>query len=109
MKNKTDEIHIRLTHEKKKEWKKKATECGLTLSGYISSLVEGHIPKEKPDAEFYILMRQMSSACNNINQLAVKANSLNFIDAPMLNKIREDLQKTQNALFEKYIAPDKEE
>lgn len=109
MKNKTDEIHIRLTHEQKKEWMEKAASCGLTLSGYISSLVEGHRPKEKPDKDFYILMRQISSACNNINQLAAKANTLNFIDAPMLYKIREDLFKTQNALFEKYIAPDKEE
>lgn len=109
MKKKSDEIHIRIAQDKKEALKEKASKCGLTLSGYISSLVDGYNPKEKPDKEFYVLMRQMSSVCNNINQLTAKANSLDFIDAPMLHKLNEEFNKTRNALFEKYIAPDKED
>lgn len=41
-------------------------------------------PKEKPDSKFYEAMRQLSAIGNNINQLAVKANALDFIDMPML-------------------------
>ena len=40
--------------------------------------------EEKPDAKFYEAMRQLSTIGNNINQLAVKANALGFIDVPML-------------------------
>lgn len=40
--------------------------------------------ERKPDARFYEAMRQLSAIGNNINQLAVKANTLGFIDTPML-------------------------
>lgn len=40
--------------------------------------------ERKPDAKFYEAMRQLSTIGNNINQLAVKANALGFIDVPML-------------------------
>ena len=50
----------------------------------IRILLHGYEPKEKPDAKFYEAMRQLSTIGNNINQLAVKANALGFIDVPML-------------------------
>ena len=50
----------------------------------IRILLHGYEPKEKPDARFYEAMRQLSAIGNNINQLAVKANTLGFIEAPML-------------------------
>ena len=50
----------------------------------IRILLHGYEPKEKPDTRFYEAMRQLSAIGNNINQLAVKANTLGFIDTPML-------------------------
>lgn len=47
-------------------------------------LLNNYEPKEKPDGRFYEAMRQLSAIGNNINQLALKANALGFIDAPML-------------------------
>ena len=47
-------------------------------------LLNNYEPKEKPDTRFYEAMRQLSAIGNNINQLALKANTLGFIDVPML-------------------------
>ena len=63
--------------------------CALPISGLPKStvirlLLHGYEPREKPDARFYEAMRQLSAIGNNINQLAVKANTLGFIDTPML-------------------------
>ena len=60
------------------------TLCGITETAVIRILLHGYEPKEKPDARFYEAMRQLSTIGNNINQLAVKANALGFIDVPML-------------------------
>ena len=50
----------------------------------IQILLHCYEPKERPDARFYEAVRQLSAIGNNINRLAVKANTLCFIEAPML-------------------------
>ena len=67
-----------------RELKRKAELCGITETAVIRILLHDYEPKEKPDARFYEAMRQLSAIGNNINQLAVKANALGFIDVPML-------------------------
>ena len=63
-----------LSPQDARELKRKAKLCGITETAVIRILLHGYEPKEKPDARFYEAMRQ----------LAVKANALGFIDAPML-------------------------
>ena len=73
-----------LSPQDARELKRKAKLCGITETAVIRILPHGYEPKEKPDARFYEAMRQLSAIGNNINQLAVKANTLGFIDTPML-------------------------
>lgn len=67
-----------------KELKRKAKLCGITETAVIRIFLRGFEPRGKPDARFYDTMRELSAIGNNINQFAVKANALGFIDAPML-------------------------
>lgn len=69
-----------LSPQDARELKRKAKLCGITETAVIRILLHGYEPKEKPDARFYEAMRQLSAIGNNINQLAVKANTLGFID-----------------------------
>lgn len=60
---------------------------------------------EKPDPEFYQIMRELSAIGNRINQLAAKANALDFIDTPML---REEVRKWHDFQLDvrkKYLLP----
>ena len=70
-------------------------------------LIKGYEPKEKPDDRFYDVMRELSAIGNNINQLAAKANTLGFIDAPMLKNEAEKWNKFQAAVEQHYLRPDK--
>lgn len=81
--------HIRLTKEEKDEWQRKAQMTCLNESALVRFLMKGYEPKEKPDERFFEAMRELSSIGNNINQLAAKANSLGFLDAPMLYREAE--------------------
>ena len=77
-------IRVWLSKSENAELSRKAKITGLTKSTVIRLLLNNYEPKEKPDARFYEAKRQLSAIGNNINQLAVKANALGFIDAPML-------------------------
>ena len=73
-----------LSPEDNAELKRKAQLSGINETSVIRILIRGYEPKEKPDARFYEAMRQLSAIGNNINQLALKANALGFVDTPML-------------------------
>lgn len=84
--NRTRNIPLRvwLNSKEHTELNRKAKITGLPKSTVIRMLLNNYEPREKPDARFYEAMRELSSIGNNINQLAIKANTLGFVDAPML-------------------------
>lgn len=78
-------IRVWLSKSENVELTRKAKITGLPKSTVIRLLLNNYEPKEKkPDTRFYEAMRQLSAIGNNINQLAAKANTLGFIDTPML-------------------------
>lgn len=52
-------------------------------------------------------MRELSAIGNNINQLAAKANTLGFVDAPQLKKEAERWHKFQADVERTFLRPDK--
>ena len=89
------------------ELKRKAELAGLTETAVVRLLIRGYEPREKPDGRFYDAMRNLSAIGNNINQLAVKANSLGFVDAPQLKKEAERWHKFQADVERTFLRPDK--
>mgnify|MGYP003231346837 CR=1 FL=1 len=53
------------------------------------------------------VMRELSAIGNNINQLAAKANTLGFVDAPQLKKEAERWHKFQADVERTFLRPDK--
>jgi hypothetical protein len=70
-------------------------------------MVKGYQLCEKPDPEFYRIMRELSAIGNRINQLAAKANALNFIDMPMLREEARKWHDFQLDVRKKYLLPRK--
>ena len=108
MRKRNIEIKVRLDKTEAQYLNKQAKKSGLSRETFIRQIVTGNTLKEKPDAEFYDVMRELSAIGNRINQLAAKANALNFIDAPMLQKEAVKWAKFQTKIQEVYLLPDKE-
>ena len=53
------------------------------------------------------MMREMSAIGNRVNQLAAKANALNFVDAPMLTEEAVKWRQFQMDIRKKYLLPKK--
>ena len=88
-----------LSPQDARKLKRKAKPYGITETAVIRILLHGYEPKGKPDARFYEAKRQLSAIGSNINQLALKANALGFVDVPMLktealrwNKFQADIE-----------------
>ncbi len=65
---------------------------GLSREAYMRSLIQKIRPKELPPMEFFDVLRNLRQININMNQIALKAHSLNLIDAPAYKKCNEDLQ-----------------
>lgn len=100
---------VRFSRDEVQDLQKKAKKACLSEAGLIRLLLRGYEPREKPDERFYDVMRELSSIGNNINQLAVKANALGFVDAPQLKKEAERWHKFQADIERTYLRPDKSE
>lgn len=100
---------VRFSRDEAQDLQKKAKKACLSEAGLVRLLLRGYEPREKPDERFYDVMRELSSIGNNINQLAVKANALGFVDAPQLKKEAERWHKFQADIERTYLRPDKSE
>lgn len=89
------------------ELKRKAELAGISETAVVRLLIRGYEPREKPDGRFYKAMRNLSAIGNNINQLAAKANTLGFVDAPQLKKEAERWHKFQADVERTFLRPDK--
>lgn len=97
---------VRFSRDEAQDLQKKAKKACLSEAGLIRLLLKGYESREKPDADFYEAMKELSAIGNNINQLAVKANSLGFVDAPQLKKEAERWHKFQADMERTYLRPD---
>ena len=107
MRKRNVDKHIWFSRAEAQELQRKAKKACLSEAGLIRLLIKGYEPKEKPDERFYDVMRELSAIGNNINQLAAKANTLGFIDAPMLKNEAEKWNKFQADVERHFLRPDK--
>ena len=84
MRNRKVQILFRLTDDEAEQLHELVRKSGRSREAFLREMVKGYQLCEKPDPEFYKIMRELSAIGNRINQLAAKANALNFVDTPML-------------------------
>ena len=93
---------VRFNRKEAQDLAAKAKKACLSEAGLIRLLIRGYEPKEKPDDRFYDAMREF-------NQLAAKANTLGFIDAPMLKNEAAKWNKFQSEIERTYLRPNQSE
>lgn len=74
------EVLLWLSEEELKELKDNAKKCGLSVQAYLRMILKNIQPREKPNIDFYETLKVLRQISINMNQIAVKANSIGFID-----------------------------
>ena len=75
-----------LTEEENNELRKKSIRAGMTESNIIRSLIMDYQPREKPPEKFYEYLTMLRIISNNMNQIAMKAHTYDFIDEDFYNE-----------------------
>ena len=99
MRRRNVQIPLRVSEKELKIIERKAAQSGLTREAYLrASALEMQL-KEQPTISKDVIY-QLRMIGNNFHQVAVKANSLNLIDAPLYRKNYEDLQELIGKIME---------
>lgn len=61
MKERTVQIHFRVTEKERREFQNRALNCGLTLSEYLRKLATGYEPKSLPPIEYGEMVSVLSN------------------------------------------------
>ena len=92
MRNRKHRVEVYLSYKEYDLLKKNVKKSGLSRESYMRSLIQNIRPKELPPMDFYDVMRELRQISINMNQIAMKANTLNLIDAPYYIKCHKELQ-----------------
>lgn len=80
MRTRENSLHLRFTDEEITYMRSQADKCGLRLQAYVQKLIRDKPVKELPSMDFFAVIKQLGQIGNNLNQIAVVANSKGFID-----------------------------
>lgn len=94
-----NQILFRVTDKELERININVKKCGLSREAYLRKISLGITPKELPSMDFLNIIYQLRMIGNNIHQIAVKANTLNFIDAPLYRKNYEELQEVIGSII----------
>lgn len=94
-----NQILFRVTDKELEQININVKKCGLSREAYLRKVSLGITPKELPTMDFLNIIYQLRMIGNNIHQIAVKANTLNFIDAPLYRKNYEELQEVIGSIM----------
>lgn len=108
MRKRNVQILFRLTDEEAEQLYALVKKSGRSKEAFLREMVRGYRLCEKPDPEFYQMMRELSAIGNRINQLAAKANALDFIDAPMLREEAKRWREFRLEVSKSYLLPRKQ-
>jgi hypothetical protein len=93
-------FHLRLTDEELINLQRQSAKAGLKPQAYILSLLAGYELKERPSPDLFELLNLLQSISINLNQIARKANSLNFVDTSAYWENADDLERIKGKLLE---------
>ena len=103
--NKTIKKQFWITPEDDEILKLKCEKACLSEAALIRYLIRGYEPREKPDERFYKSMNDLSAIGRNINQIVAKANTLNFVDTPLLTEELNKLKALRTKIEMLYLRP----
>lgn len=94
------EVKIRLTSDEFAKLNRDVEKVGCSRERYLRALIMKKHVKERPSVDLISVLKNLQQINNNINQIAMKANSMNFVDTSAYWKNVEVLKQTINELLE---------
>ena len=99
MKHKQRGFIVRLSPKEFEILDERANKCGLTRNAYIRKVICEVQPVERPSADLISVIRELRFIGKNMNQIAMRANETNMVDALQYNKNFDMVHKAISKLI----------
>lgn len=106
MRKRNVSILFRLTKREAESLDKKVKKSGLNRENYLRQLINGVVPRDAPPPDYYAMMRELHKVGNNLNQIALKAHTLNVIDVQRYDEAVREYEKTVRKITNAVIMPE---
>lgn len=81
--------------------RQRSSKAGLSMQAYLRALIHNRQLKEQPSVDFFTVLKRLDNIGNNMNQIAVRANSTGNIYAEEYRKNVDELFRVVNELLRK--------
>lgn len=103
MRKDTKKKNFWINNEQDIKLKNICSKSGITEKEFFVRCIEGKTIAEKPGKEFYEAVKQIRGVAINLNQIAAKANKMNFIDAQNYKKMAQKVDTFLVEMKEKFL------
>lgn len=100
MAKRNHKIDLRLNDEEFEKLKHDVEQSGWSREKYLRALIMNSPMKARPQLELVQMLKQIQLLNNNMNQIAAKAHSLNFVDSAAYWKNAESVEELKGKLLE---------
>ena len=105
MRNRTIKKQFWLNETEEKLLKDKSKKAGLSEAEFIRSFINDYKLNEKPDENFYYVLKDLRGIATNVNQLARQANRYQYVDSNKFFAIADKISDFIIAIQETYLTP----
>lgn len=105
MRSRTIKKQFWINETEEKLLKEKSKKANIFEADFLRNCINGFQVKEKPDENFYQVLKDLRGIAININQLAKSSNRYGYYDVKEYNK---DIQKISDFIIdiqEMYLSP----
>jgi peptide subunit release factor 1 (eRF1) len=96
----TNRIRVWLSDKELEKLNRAVKSSGLNRESYIHTLINGFIPIDKPQPDFFKMMRELHAIGNNMNQIAHRAHVTGSIEAERYEQCACELAKTTSTIVQ---------
>lgn len=105
MRNRNIHVQFWLNRKEAEAFNKMVKRSGLSREAYLRHLVNGLVPCDAPPPDYFSMMRELHGIGSRMNQIAIKAHTLNAIDAKRYDESYRMLLKTLDKITDAVILP----
>ena len=107
MRKRAHRIWAHLSDDEYDTFRCSVKKSGLSQEAYLRALIKGRVPREPPPADYYAMMKELRAIGNRINQIAVRANAIGFIDAEQYEKNARELHEAILSIQAAVVLPER--
>ncbi len=98
MRTRNKQIILRLNDEELNTLDAMVARTNLSRESFLRKMIAGYRIVEKPDIEYFEILKQLRYIGNNVRQIAIRAHAIRHIDSEKYEQYADELCKTTNEL-----------